>query len=306
LYALEEKDTRLERAELDTITETVVQYRPILRPIWQRPVARMAAALLVLVGASWWLFTPKPQPVILEKKLETSPLFSGNQYVEKRNLDSVIQKITLEDGSTVRLYPLSILRYEKGLGEGKRAVYLTGKAFFDIVKNPQKPFWVYTDHISTQVLGTSFLIHAVKNKDVVVEVKTGRVSVYTHKDLERAKQNPQKEAAGVVLTPNQQVAYSTTEERLLKSIVEQPEILVPIPTKEFIVDEMPIAQVFNLLEKTYGINVVYDAKVMENCFLTANLTNASLFKKLDLICKITHATYEKTDAQIVIHSQGCM
>ena len=306
LYALEEKDTQLSADNLDTVIEEVAIQKPHLKPVWWRPVFRIAASLLFMVSVGWWWYgeSPKTMPVV-EKKAERVPLFSSNKFIEKRNLDTFIQRIILEDSSVVSLYPLSILRYQKNFDGSKREVYLTGKAFFDVVKNPQKPFWVYTDHISTQVLGTSFLINAFKNKDVTVEVKTGKVSVYTLKDLEKAQKNEQKESAGVVLTPNQQASYSTTEERLLKSIVAQPEMLVALPEKDFVFDEAPIAKAFDLIEKTYGITVVYDAKVMEECFLTANLTNESLFKKLDIICKISHATYEKTDAQIIIHSKGC-
>jgi hypothetical protein len=114
------------------------------------------------------------------------------------------------------------------------------------------------------------------------------------------------ESIGVILTPNQKVAYSAKEERLLKSIVAQPIALVNLPPQDFILDERPVSEAFSLLEKMYGITVIYDGQVMQDCFLTANLSDESLFKKLDLICKITHSTYEKTDAQIVIHSEGCL
>jgi hypothetical protein len=79
-----------------------------------------------------------------------------------------------------------------------------------------------------------------------------------------------------------------------------------LAAEDFIFDEKPVSEVFYLLEKMYGITVIYDFNVMGNCYLTANLTDESLFKKLDLICKITHSTYEKTDAQIIIHSEGCL
>jgi hypothetical protein len=70
-------------------------------------------------------------------------------------------------------------------------------------------------------------------------------------------------------------------------------------------EETPVYQVFDLIQKTYGISVIYDAKALENCFITATLTDESLFDKLDLICKITHSTYEIVDAQIIVHSRGC-
>lgn len=307
LYALEEKDISLNIETLESITDEVAVLSKKLIPVWRIPVWQVAVAVSVIFGIGLW-YVNSSKIGIPKKIFETAPVFSNsnNDFIEKRNLYKVNQKITLNDGSIVTLYPYSILRYPRQFEPSRREVYLAGKAFFDVVKNSQKPFWVYTDHISTQVLGTSFLVDAAKNKDVFVEVQTGKVSVYTRKDQERSKQNLFNESIGVILTPNQKVAYSTNEERLLKSIVDQPVALVNLPLKDFIFDEKPVSEVFYLLEKMYGITVIYDFNVMENCYLTANLTDESLFKKLDLICKITHSTYEKTDAQIIIHSEGCL
>lgn len=307
LYALEEKDTSLDKASLEMITDEVAGQSIQLKPFWQRTFWRVAASILFFLALGWW-YQVSSNFTVPKKQLETAPVFSNsnNDFIEKRNLDTLIQKIILADGTTVTLYPFSILRYPKEFESTKREVYLAGKAFFDVVKNVKKPFWVYTDYISTQVLGTSFLVNSMKNRNVSVEVKTGKVSVYTRKDQERAKQNLYKESVGVVLTPNQKVDYSTQEERLLKSIVEQPVALINLPLTDFIFDEKPVSDAFSLLERMYGITVIFDNKAMENCYLTANLSDESLFKKLDLICKITHSTYEKTDAQIIIHSEGCL
>ena len=278
LYALEEKDTSLDKASLEMITDEVAGQSIQLKPFWQRTFWRVAASILFFLALGWW-YQVSSNFTVPKKQLETAPVFSNsnNDFIEKRNLDTIIQKIILADGTTVT-----------------------------VMKNVKKPFWVYTDHISTQVLGTSFLVNSMKNKNVSVEVKTGKVSVYTRKDQERAKQNLYKESVGVVLTPNQKVDYSTQEERLLKSIVEQPVALINLPITDFIFDEEPVSEAFSLLERMYGITVIFDNKAMENCYLTANLSDESLFKKLDLICKITHSTYEKTDAQIIIHSEGCL
>jgi CRISPR/Cas system-associated exonuclease Cas4 (RecB family) len=307
LYALEEKDTTVDNTTLEWITDEVAGQPIRSIPFWQKTVWRVAAGIFFFLALGWW-YQVSSHYSVPENQLETEVVFSESNrgFIEKRNGDNSIQKVILADGSAVSLYPQSILRYPKEFLSAKREVYLSGKAFFEVVKNVKQPFWVYTDHISTQVLGTSFLVDALKNKNVSVEVKTGKVSVYTRKDQERAKQNLFKESVGVVLTPNQKVDYSTDEARLLKSIIEKPVALIDLPPTDFIFDEKPVAEAFSLLEKMYGITVIFDNKAMEQCYITANLSNESLFKKLDLICKITHATYEKTDAQIIIHSEGCL
>ncbi len=308
LLALDNHETTLDEEELEQITQRIVslQKKPILS-FWQNNAFRLAASILLVVGVGFGLYKYLSKPVLPLTEATNSFLPQlTNNYLENTNQTTLPQKISLEDGSSVTLYPKSSLRYPHHFNASRREVYLNGKAFFDIAKNPQKPFWVYTHHISTQVLGTSFMVNSFADaQEAKVEVKTGKVSVYTRKDLEKAKETQQNVMAGVVLTPNQQAAFSKNEERLFKSIVDAPEAVVEAPKKEFIFEETPVSQVFKFLEKMYGISFIYDAKTMESCYLTANLSDESLFDKLDLICKITHSTYEMVDAQIIIHSRGC-
>lgn len=307
LYALEEKDTDLDTLELEQVTDKIAEKKVAVIPFWQTSIFRVAATILVVLGLGFVTFnyfqkTNDEGIATLEK---ISPVLTQN-YVERLNEQSKSIQIRLEDGSQITLYPNSKLRYPKHFSPQTREVYLSGQAFFKIAKNPKRPFWVYTAQISTQVLGTSFMVRAFAHaNESKVEVTSGKVSVYTRRDLENAAKNQQNALIGVILTPNQQVAYDKTDERLLKSIIEKPEILIPATTQEFTFEEAPISNVFALLEKTYGITVIYDAKNMEGCFLTADLTSESLYEKLNLICKITRSSYEIVDAQIIIHSKGC-
>lgn len=308
LLALEDKISPLDESELDQVTQAILT-TPIQSYVsfWKNNAFSMAASVLLVVGLGFAVYTYFNGHRNAPSNL-TTPVLSErhNKYLENINQTAHTQKISLEDGSTITLYPKSNIRYPKIFDATRREVFLSGKAFFDIAKNPQKPFWVYTHHISTQVLGTSFMVDAFANaKEAKVEVKTGKVSVYTKKDLEKAQETQQHVMAGVVLTSNQQVAFLETEKRLLKSIVAVPQALVEAPKQEFIFDETPIAEVFDFLEKVYGLSLIYDAKNMETCYLTAHLSDESLFEKLDLICKITHSTYEMVDGQIIIHSRGC-
>ncbi|GAB3262695.1 FecR family protein [Larkinella harenae] len=312
LQALEEKDTRLPVDELDAIFDGILEAsRPSVIPFWQRTVFRVAASLLLLLSVGYLLFRnfgmleSARQTARVDESLREISAGLVENYTEEHNESTVFRTVVLQDSSTVVLYPKATLRYPKQFDATRREVYLSGQAFFSVTKNAKMPFWVYTDQISTQVLGTSFLVtaHAGNAK---VEVRTGRVSVYMRKDVKKAAQGALKnEFDGVVLQPNQQAVFSNTEQRLLKSVVEQPIALRAPQKSDYVFDEAPIAQVFSLLEDTYGLTVLYDAATMKDCFLTANLGGESLFEKLDLICKITRSSYEMVDGQIVIHSKGC-
>lgn len=305
LLTLQEKESSLNESDLEAITEQIVADNGVKLSFWKSPVFRVAASIALIVGIGFLGFQYFTKNQELAKIEEITPNLSTN-YIETENNSTSNQEIKLEDGSQITLYPKSKIRYPKSFSTQIREVYLTGQAFFQIEKNPKRPFWVYTDYISTQVLGTSFMVKANENeKNIKVEVRSGKVSVYRREDLEKAKIQKKNELAGIILTPNQQVEYTITDDRLLKSIIKQPEVLIAETSKSFSFDETPISKVFAMLEKAYGIHIIFDEKNMENCYLTASFSDESLYDKLNLICKITHSTYEIVDAQIVIHSKGC-
>jgi ferric-dicitrate binding protein FerR (iron transport regulator) len=305
LLTLHEKDIALDDDELAAITDKIAEAKVVRISIWRTSVFRIAASIALLLGIGFFgmkYYSEKQTDAFLAK---ITPALTRN-YIETENQEATIKKITLEDGSVITLYPDSKIRYPRQFSTQIREVYLVGKAFFNIAKNPKQPFWVYTNHISTQVLGTSFMVMAMKGeKDVKVEVRSGKVSVYRQEDLQKAKLRKNNEMAGIILTPNQSIEYSIADARLLKSISKEPEILVTQTPENFVFDETPISKVFAQLENAYGIHIIYDEKNMEDCYLTASFADESLYEKLNLICKITHSHYEIVDAQIVIHSKGC-
>ena len=65
-------------------------------------------------------------------------------------------RVTLSDGTRVWLNGESELRFPFGFTSGRREVHLRGEAFFEVAKDPQRPFVVTSDYYSATVLGTSF------------------------------------------------------------------------------------------------------------------------------------------------------
>ncbi|MDX1938897.1 MAG: FecR domain-containing protein, partial [Saprospiraceae bacterium] len=156
------------------------------------------------------------------KKLEEMQPAIAQQGIELKNTDSSDQKITLPDSSLVMLKPGSSLVYDKDFNKRNRTLHLHGEAFFEVAKNPGKPFIVYAGEVVAEVVGTSFNIkNAADSKNVEVDVISGKVSVYAEKKS-RIEANSTSEHPEVILTPNQKVKYLNAENRLIKSIVEKP------------------------------------------------------------------------------------
>jgi len=270
---------------------------------WKLSWWQWAAAAVVIFGLGWFYISPKIIPQSNYEEMVSGQIHPG---IEKVNNSHEPMKIGLSDGSVITLQPNSKLNYPETFAADKREVYLSGEGFFDIAKNPDKPFLVYANEIVTKVLGTSFSIKAYdKDLDVVVKVVTGKVSVLSRKsgNDEEAVSKPE----GLILYPNQMAVYSRAPEKLTRTLIDNP-VLIKTSKKvssDFNFDATPITTVFETLEKGYGVTIVYDTEVLKNCTITAPLENETLYEKLDLICKVIRASYEVVDAQVVITSRGC-
>lgn len=100
--------------------------------------------------------------------------------VRKSYVTSEIEQriITLADGSVVRLNRNS--KIDVGDDDGPiREVQLQGEAFFDVARDPDRPFIIHTADATIRVLGTSFNVK--ESDEVMVAVKEGVVSLRNRK-----------------------------------------------------------------------------------------------------------------------------
>lgn len=267
-----------------------------------RYLVGIAASLLMIAGVYWYYYNqPDPLPANAYKAFLKE---SKHKSLEYNNNSDGEQHIVLSDGSEVVLEKNSHLTYAANFSSGKREVYLEGNAFFNITRNPERPFIVYTQTIVTKVLGTSFYVKAMSSAETAsVVVKTGKVSVFKRENFTRTDAGSAA-LKGMVVTPNQQVVYDITHEQMNKSLVEKP-VIATQTSYSFDFDDTPAAEVFNRLQTAYGVPVLMDDEVLKTCTITAALGDEPFYEKLRIICKIINATYEVIDGTVVINTKGC-
>jgi ferric-dicitrate binding protein FerR (iron transport regulator) len=271
---------------------------------WKYAAAACLAGLITLIG--FIVINDNNKTVSNESNMVVKV---GQGFLEETNNSDTAKKIILEDGSSLTIYPGSKLAFPKHFATDKREVYLDGDAFFSISKNPNRPFFVYSNQIVTQVLGTTFRIHKTDSQ-VEVDVKTGRVAVYENKEHFSLNESEQK-SNGVIITPNQKVTYYQQERHFVTSIVDQPE---PVPKESaenrgktnFYYKDTPLYTVLTDLENTYELQIVLENEEIKNCLFTGDLTGQSLFNKLESICLVFNATYEIKGTKILFKgSKNC-
>lgn len=259
----------------------------------------IAAAILVFVVAGfYWLYQPSTGSELitgLAVQETESVVLSGDGAVPSHHV--------LPDGSTITLLPGSSLTLLRSFGELKREVFLEGEAFFDIARDTRRPFLVYTNGLTAEVLGTSFLISAYKDqKEIVVAVKTGKVSVYTNARDSKQHSGPQNQ---LILSSNQQVIYNPSEHIALKKLVNEPQVILPEPTLKDTYTNAPVIEILASLEQNYGIDISYDADILSNCTLTSDMSEEGFYEQIKIICNALGARYEITEDAVVIEASAC-
>ncbi|MES2060730.1 MAG: FecR domain-containing protein [Bacteroidota bacterium] len=155
-------------------------------------------------------------------------------------------KIILPDSSEVFLGAGSKLTIPEKFTGNLREISLQGEAFFQVTKNPKKPFIIHTGTVQTRVLGTSFKIEAFKNKPLTVAVVTGKVRVddytgNTHTSL-------------AVLTPGQKVTYTNGQAIAGKAAIEDTRAWTD---GRQVFNQQALNDITDVLERWYNIKIEY-------------------------------------------------
>lgn len=266
--------------------------------VWKQARVWLAAAtILFALGVGWYFLT--------YDSLQNENLAALNsfEHITKENLSSEPLSITLPDGSTVTLKPSSTITYDTEFGQTNRTTVLSGEAEFDVIKNKEQPFLVVANEITTRVLGTKFTVKAfTEDTDVTVTVQEGKVSVFTNK---QTKVSTKKTVEGVVILPNQQAVFDRKSSSYSKQLVEQPTLQRDVEKTSFIFNETPITEALTRLQKAYGVEIEFDAELLEGCEITAPFTTENLYEKIEIITQTINGTYENVDGKIIIYSRGC-
>ncbi|MEO8414225.1 MAG: FecR family protein [Ginsengibacter sp.] len=278
----------------------------ITKPAAKIKLLRWAIAAAVMVGIIFSVFFFKKT----DNTGSVSNFTTANNLDEKINSSAKPLKIVMEDGSIITLEPGAVIHYPANFLDDKREIFLEGGAFFEVSKNPDRPFFVYNKNVVTRVLGTSFNIKINKeNRQVEVSVRTGRVEVYENKST--GKTIPAKKDNGVILLPNQKVIYDQATRHFFSSLVDHPLPLTigPLNKKNrpesFVFEEVRLKNILPSFEKTYGIDIVVENENIYNCLFTGDVSQQDLYTRLNIICQSVGATYEVEGTKILIKGSGC-
>lgn len=253
---------------------------------------KVAAIVIITFGISWLTFPVKNEVKqnIAHNEINV-PLGSKTQII-------------LPDGSQVWINSGSKLKYDSDFNDTSRIVYLVGEAYFDVIKNPKKPFVVKTGTIDVKAYGTAFnvksypddnfietilvrgsvtLVHEGTNYQLA-HLKPDQKTIYYKKGGKIEFENKIKK---IEKTPELENIIAINPKVQLVLVETKPENYTSWKDQKLIFNSETFDQIVLKLERWYGVNIeILDEKLKTERFTGKFTHNEPLIQVLEVI-KIT-------------------
>lgn len=241
--------------------------------------SRMAATVAIILGLSWLAYDRLADR---NHALQTSSV----RFQEIRTAFGEKKKFYLPDSSLVYLNAGSHLRFPDHFSDTSRNIYITGEAFFEISKDPARPFTIHTQNTETRVLGTVFNLKAYPGEATELVVTEGRVRFGT-----ATKQ--------VVLTANQLASFDAASGTLSNRNVYAG-AYAGWKQNRLIFRDNRLSEMAAVLERWYGIEVEIRGRDLEKVIFTGTYENPSLQMILHDMSSAMKFTYTQQGKQLII------
>jgi transmembrane sensor len=180
-------------------------------------ILRIAAIIVITFGLSYFLIRS----------------FQNNLQTDKSICEVVAPRgskaqLLLPDGTKVWLNADSKINYNTDFNKKTREIYIEGEGYFEIAKNPGKPFVVNTSDIRIKALGTTFNVRSYPGENTIeATLIEGRV------ELEKILFNNEGEKL-LTLKPNQKAIYYISNEKIVSGLSanDKKNQVAAVPTKE--------------------------------------------------------------------------
>lgn len=234
-------------SEIDSPTE-----RKII-PLFVKIISGIAA-LFVLVISIQYLFSEQEKP---------------NMVIS--SLDSVVVD-TLPDGSVISLNNNSTVTYISNNSKERRLEFKSGEVFFDIERDPEKPFIVDLGEYTVTVLGTSFNILHTSSDSINVSVVSGKVQIQSKRDSSLSH----------ILVANENAILTKSKPNILSQSHFNDNTLF-WKTRVLQFEEVNIVDALSEIEEAYNVNVKIIDSSFVDCYLTAKYNNQDIKDIMEII-----------------------
>lgn len=252
-----------------------IRKRHFFRYMWK--LSRYAAIAVLLIVSTWWITYTSYQHS-MESTTNTLYVPVGQRAC-----------LTLQDGTTVWLNARSTLVYPSRFADDHREVTIMGEAFFDVVKNPEKPFVVMANGMEVEVTGTRFNVCCYPESDFMeTSLIEGSVNVKV----------PTISSSAVKLVPDQKIRVANGEMKV-EPIAHHSYFLWTEGVYSF--ENESFYEIIRKLELYYDVKIIIQDPSILNFTYTGKFRQRDgIDEILRIIQKIQRFTISKNEDRSVI------
>jgi ferric-dicitrate binding protein FerR (iron transport regulator) len=199
-------------------------------------------------------------------------------------------EIELDDGTIIVADAGSEIQYPKTFSN-RRDIYLKGEAYFEVAKDPERPFYVHANHALVCVIGTKFNIRAWhENPKVTVSVNEGKIT------LSQANGELQK---SVTLSKNE-MSLITPKNMPTKPQPTNAQDHLGWMKNEIKFNNATVEEVLAQLQRWYNYDfVVQDSSIFKER-LTVHILPTNVNDVLEVISLLTNTKIENESNRILL------
>lgn len=254
-----------------------------------------AASVAVLLGITSVLF-------VLQNETDTKQgkILSGCEVVVPYGSKSLM---TLPDGSKVWVNAGSKISYPEDFGVSSRNVFLTGEAYFDVVKMDEIPFFVNTDVLKIKVYGTAFNVKAYSDDNCIeTTLDRGAISIIRHDTPNQEITVEPKQKITIMRNTHKnpvtsdtvaKVATTSTKplENLNVQVLKNTEVITAWKDSRLVFDQEPLWSLAKKLERRYDVQIRFNNEKIKSLRFTAAIKEMPIDQVLEAISLSSPISY---------------
>ncbi len=257
---------------------------------WQPPVKGrrigwygVAAAIVLAVAAGAVFFFGESK-----SRQGQGPVASAETMRVIKTRNGELRQLTLDDGTIVYLNAAATLHIPARFSGPVREIRLSGEAYFEVAKDPSRPFIVRTPESLTRVLGTHFNLKAYTGEPTELVVSEGKV-------------------AFSLLSEAGSEAILTAGERAVTGgggiIREKVYAGRYISWKEgrLVLDDLPLSSVAGLITRHYGVRVEIRDPALNARRYSGSFEKPTLEQLIEDVAYVTETGYILKDSVLILH-----
>jgi ferric-dicitrate binding protein FerR (iron transport regulator) len=268
---------------------------------------KYAATILFIISLSTFVY-------IISNKQPQNKKVDYYTVIAPKNQKS---RVILPDGTKVWLNCGSSLKFKTIYGNKIRDVYLNGEAYFEVAKNPDKPFLVYASSVTVKALGTSFNVKCyADDRTIETTLVEGKVEV-------RGKTSSTSNYNSVFLIPNEKAVFNRSDSKLsvskmyvpskenvkpsLQEQKNKPKTIASVigwKDQQLVFEEEPFDELIKRLERWYNVTIeVKDSVALaKNSYTGKFVNNESIEQVLKILSRTTAIKYSIYHENITIQA----